>query len=207
MIAPPPHTHRSDVLHSSEGQKNEKSGSVVNHCWPWLQVIKALLSFCQSSDSTNISPWLISAVFSVQFIPSPEKINTQPLCSLYTCAFLDIILLACRLCIITNVSSSLKARNSVSSVQKRVFLRVENLLSRLMGIFWFCRVVLQLKLSPFWFLGSTTWTLNRSRVRSSNCHLSGFLLLWCTPWMRMGIWMCDKGGLGQRQVCRCHAAS
>lgn len=154
MIASPPphtHTHRSDVLHSSEGQKNEKSGSVVNHCWPWLQVIKALLSFCQSSDSTNISPWLISAVFSVQFIPSPEKINTQPLCSLYTCAFLDIIVLACRLCIITNVSSSLKARNSMSSVQKRVFLRVENLLSHLMGIFWFCRVALQLKLSPFWF--------------------------------------------------------
>lgn len=59
----------------------------------------------------------------------------------------------------------------------------------------------------FGFLGSTTWTLNRSRVTSSNCHLSGFLLLWCTPWMRMGIRLCDKGGLGQRQVCRCHAAN
>lgn len=50
------------VLHSAEGQMNEKPGSVVSHCWPWLQVIKALLSFCQSSDSSNISPWLISAV-------------------------------------------------------------------------------------------------------------------------------------------------
>lgn len=38
----------------------------VSQCWPWLQVIKALLSFCQSSDSPNISPWLISAVSSVR---------------------------------------------------------------------------------------------------------------------------------------------
>lgn len=61
------------VLHSSEGQKNEKPGSVVSHCWPWLQVIKALLSFCQSSDSPNISPWLISAVSSVRAYTKPWK--------------------------------------------------------------------------------------------------------------------------------------
>lgn len=61
------------VLHSTEGQKNEKPGSVVSHCWPWLQVIKALLSFCQSSDSPNISPWLISAVSSVRAYVEPWK--------------------------------------------------------------------------------------------------------------------------------------
>lgn len=61
------------VLHSSEGQKNEMPGSVVSHCWPWLQVIKALLSFCQSSDSPNISPWLIWAVSSVRAYTKPWK--------------------------------------------------------------------------------------------------------------------------------------
>lgn len=67
------HMSNPPVLHSSEGQKNEKPGSVVSHCWPWLQVIKALLSFCQSSDSSNISPWLISAVSSVRAYSKPWK--------------------------------------------------------------------------------------------------------------------------------------
>lgn len=68
------------ALHSSEGQKNEKPGSVVSHCWPWLQVIKALLSFCQSSDSPNISPWLISAVSSVRALYQTLKGSTRSLC-------------------------------------------------------------------------------------------------------------------------------
>lgn len=45
--------------------------------WPWLRVIKALLSFCQSSDSPNISPWLISAVSSVRAYTKSRRINTE----------------------------------------------------------------------------------------------------------------------------------
>lgn len=72
------------VLHLSEGQRDEKPGSVVSHFWPWLQVIKALLSFCQSSDSPNISPWLISAVSSVRVYTKPLKGSTPSLSVHYT---------------------------------------------------------------------------------------------------------------------------
>lgn len=92
-------------------------------------------------------------------IPSPERINTQSLCSLYTWAFplLKIwprstvisFFLACLLCIITNVSSSVILRYYVSAGQRELaFLhwwKVENLLWSLMGILWFCQVVLQLE--------------------------------------------------------------
>lgn len=56
----------------------------VSQCWPWLQVIKALLSFCQSSDSPNISPWLISAVSSVRAYTKSGRINTESFRSLCT---------------------------------------------------------------------------------------------------------------------------
>lgn len=46
---------------------------VVSRSWPWLQVIKALLSFCQSSDSPNISACLISAVSSIRAYTKPWK--------------------------------------------------------------------------------------------------------------------------------------
>lgn len=148
------HTLRSDVhspvLHFTEGQKNEKSGSVVNHCWLWLQVIKALLSFCQSSDSTNISPWLISAVFSVQFIPSPERLNTQPVFTVYVCIpeyhpFGQLSVHHHRHMIIAYIQEVCELSSKWAS------LRVENLLQSLMGIFWFYQVVLQLKLLQFLF--------------------------------------------------------
>lgn len=74
------------VLQFTEGQKNEKPGSVVSHCWPWPQVIKALLSFCQSSDSPNIAPWLILAVSSIRAYTKPWKDQHQVSVLLYTWA-------------------------------------------------------------------------------------------------------------------------
>ena len=121
------------VLHSSEGQKNETPGSVVSHCWPWLQVIKALLSFCQSSDSPNISPWLISAVSSVRVYTGPWKdqhrvsvLHFTIRLSIPSSMKADQITLWYHfwpplLWITTNVSSSAMSRYCASAGQRELF--------------------------------------------------------------------------------------
>lgn len=70
------------------------------------------------------------------FIPSPERINTQSLCSLYTWAFPLLksrprstsipSFLACLLCIITNTSSSVISRYCVSAGQREVAFLTES---------------------------------------------------------------------------------
>lgn len=120
------------VLHLSEGQTDEKPGSVVSHFWPWLQVIKALLSFCQSSDSPNISPWLISAVSSVRVYTKPWKdqqparvftihLSIPPLKSRPRSTLISSILVRL-LCIATNVSSSVMSRYCASTEHRRACL-------------------------------------------------------------------------------------
>ena len=80
-------THRSDVQAQRPSflwRSGEwKARLCCEPLWPRLQVIKALSSFCQSSDSPNISPWLISAVSSVR-VYTELKGSTASLCVHYT---------------------------------------------------------------------------------------------------------------------------
>lgn len=141
-------------------------------------------------------------------IPSPERINTQSLCSLYTWAF-----------------SLLRSRPRSTSISSFFFFfgpsfvyhRRWIILSymevpcecskrrachfALMGILWFYRVVLQLESSSFLL----SWINSLNTESQASDHQAGIcqiLLLWRAPWMRR----CDEGGLGQRQVCRCNMA-
>lgn len=205
------------VLPSSEGQKNETPGSIVSHCWPWLQVIKALLSFCQISDSPNISPWLISAVFSVRVYTKLWK-DQHPVSVLHfnihlsipsskkpTQMYFDIILFARRKHIILSYIAVLcECRAKRTCVLH--WLKIENLEWSLMGILWFCQVVLQLKSSSFLLSWINSPSTESQPSDITKLSFVKFLLLRCAPWMRMGIRRCDRRGLGQRQVCRCHAA-
>lgn len=176
------------VLHSSEGQKNEKPGSVVSHCWPWLQVIKALLSFCQSSDSPNISPWLISAVSSVRAYTKPWKDqHPVPVFAIHLSIPSSLKKKKkrrTRSSLISSFSglfffvSPQKVRSSVSvrAVESARLFRTDRKLRNYCTFWWasyntvkrcFCS-----KHCHFWSPGSTPWTLNYRPVMSPSCHLS-----------------------------------
>lgn len=78
-------THRSDVQScrlSLYWRSDEwKAWLCCKPLWPWLLVIKALLSFCQSSESANISPVLISTVSSVSVYFKLKGSTDRSLCS------------------------------------------------------------------------------------------------------------------------------
>lgn len=118
-------------------------------------------------------------------IPSPERINTQSLCSRYTWAFpllksrlrstLISSFLARLLCITTNVSSSVISKCHLSAGQRELSFLIES---------WDFIVVLKWASCDFveWCFssnnrhfccpGSTPWTLNHRQVISPSCHLS-----------------------------------
>lgn len=82
---------------------------------PDSRVIKALLSFCQSSDSPQyLSVAHLSRLFRQGLDQTPDRINAQPLYSLERCLFreqtrihLDLSLLGPSLgAVATNISSS-----------------------------------------------------------------------------------------------------
>lgn len=164
------------VLHSSEGQKIAKPASVVSRCWPWLQVIKALLSFCQSSDSSNISACLISAVSSIRAYTKPWK--DQHLVPVFAIrssnvpsrkADLDLswhYLLVLRQRSRCHFLTLIEAREFIVPAQNSTFCHS---------------------------LGSTPRTLNHRRVASGRCHLSNPLRL-LQPRKNTGTWRCDRGG-------------
>lgn len=199
-------------LHSFEGQKNEKPGSVVSHCWLWLQVIKALLSFCQSSNSPNISPWLISAVSSVRDYTEPWKDqHPAPVFAVHLSIpsskkpkeiYLDIIFFWPGFCI---SQQAYRPQLCVSAGHRELaFVALFKGWDFIVVLKWVCGAS-----APINFICVVPdqlpehWSTGEWYHQAVICQI----LLWCTPWMRMGIRRCDRGGLSQRQVCRCYAAS
>lgn len=146
---------------------------------------------------------------------SPERINTQSLCYLCTWAIPPLK---------SRLRSNLITFWPISSVSPQMY--PPQLYWGIMGkeslacTDWKLRIYFCLWLASCDFV---KWCL------SSNCHRF-FVVLdllpehWITaewyhqavicqispplvrPTTEDGIWRCDKGGLGQRQVCRCHAA-
>lgn len=135
-------------------------------------------------------------------IPSPERINTQSLCSLYTWAFpllksrprstLISSFLVCLQCITTNISSWVILRYDVSVGQRELAFCTDWKLRIYCGLWWASCDFIKWCFSP-----NLSDITKLSFVKLFSC---GAPYEWGSA--PGGV----RGGLGQRQVCRCHVA-